>query len=63
MPGGLEVDVGVGRPSWASIAPVDRGTRRVATDGLIPLYDPAQLLRELLEKCDRQDRSGKKRTG
>jgi predicted nucleotidyltransferase len=51
MPSGLEVEVGVGRPSWASIGPLDEGTRRVATDGLRPLYDPLGLLVELLKAC------------
>jgi predicted nucleotidyltransferase len=49
LPSGLEVELGVGRPSWASVAPVDEGTRRVATDGLVALHDPDGLLGELQE--------------
>ncbi len=55
LPSGLEVELGVGRPSWASVTPVDEGTRRVATDGLLPLYDPDGLLEELLKHCPSQD--------
>ena len=51
LPGGLEVEVGVGRPSWASAAPLDAGTRRVAHDGLRALYDPKGLLGLLLAVC------------
>jgi predicted nucleotidyltransferase len=47
MPGGLQVDVGVVSPSWASI-PIDRGTLRVISNGIIPLYDRDQLLATLL---------------
>ena len=28
LPSGLEVEVGIGRPSWAEVTPVDPGTRR-----------------------------------
>lgn len=55
LPSGLEVEVGVGRPPWASITPVDEGTRRVATDGLVALHDPDRLLGELLEHCRGRD--------
>lgn len=53
LPSGREVELGVGRPSWASVTPVDEGTRRVATDGLLALYDPDGLLEELVEHCPR----------
>jgi hypothetical protein len=49
LPSGLAVEVGVGRPSWASVTPVDEGTRRVATDGLVALHDPDGLLGKLRE--------------
>jgi len=55
LPSGLEVDLAVGRPSWASVTPVDDGTRRVTTDGLMALYDPDGLLGTLLEHCVRQE--------
>jgi Streptomycin adenylyltransferase len=51
LPSGHEVDLGVGLPSWASVSPVDGGTRRVATDGLHMLYDPDGLLAKLTEHC------------
>jgi hypothetical protein len=51
LPSGLEVEVGVGDPSWASVEPLDEGTRRVVTDGLKALYDPEGLLETLLERC------------
>lgn len=44
---GLEVDVGITRVSWASVAPVDAGTARVIGDGIEIIYDPAGLLRAL----------------
>jgi hypothetical protein len=51
LPGGRVVELGVGSPSWASVTPVDEGTRRVATDGLLALYDPDGLLEELRKHC------------
>lgn len=48
---GLEVELSVGEPSWASVEPLDEGTRRVASDGLKALYDPSGLLEKLLERC------------
>ncbi len=51
LPSGLELEVGVGRPSWAATEPVDPGTRRVVRDGLRPLHDPRGLLRALAAAC------------
>jgi predicted nucleotidyltransferase len=51
LPDGREVELGVGSPSWASVTPVDEGTRRVASDGLLALYDPDGLLGELRKHC------------
>jgi predicted nucleotidyltransferase len=45
---GVELDVGVVTPDWAATDPIDDGTRRVATDGLVALYDPDGLLAALL---------------
>jgi predicted nucleotidyltransferase len=45
---GLEVEVGVGRSEWASTGPVDEGTARVASDGIVPIFDPDGLLAGLL---------------
>jgi len=49
LPSGLEVDVGVGRPTWAAVAPVDPGTQRVLRDGLRIVHDPRGLLAALLD--------------
>lgn len=51
LPGGLEVELGVGRLAWASVSPVDDGTRRVVGDGLVAVYDPDGLLDSLLASC------------
>ncbi len=40
---GLEVEYGIGRPSWAAV-PLDAGTRGVISDGLRILWDPQLLL-------------------
>lgn len=49
MSSGLEVDVGVVSPSWASTAPLDEGTSQVVASGLLPLHDPEGLLRALVD--------------
>jgi predicted nucleotidyltransferase len=42
---GFEVEFGFTEPSWASIHPIDPGTAQgIADDGLLPLYDPEDLL-------------------
>ena len=51
LPSGLEVEVGIGHPSWAAASPVDPGTRRVVADGLAALHDPRGLLAALLSAC------------
>lgn len=40
LPGGLEVEVGLADPAWASADPVDPGTERVVADGWVTLHDP-----------------------
>ena len=45
---GTAVDFGVAHPSWAATRPVDAGAARVASDGLIALYDPDGLLAGLM---------------
>ena len=40
---GLQVDLGLVAPAWAAL-PLDRGTRRVLSDGHTVLYDPHGLL-------------------
>jgi predicted nucleotidyltransferase len=44
----LELDFGVAPPSWASIDPVDDGTRAVVSDGVTILHDPDGLLARLV---------------
>jgi hypothetical protein len=48
-PSGLELDVGIGSPRWASVKPLDGGTARVAREGLRIVYDPERLLARLRE--------------
>jgi predicted nucleotidyltransferase len=48
---GLEVEMGIGEPSWAATQPVDEGTRRVVTDGVRVLHDPAELASRLVCAC------------
>lgn len=47
----LELDVGIGEPSWAATTPVDPGTRRVVSDGMRIVHDPDGLLRALIAAC------------
>ena len=49
LPSGLEVELGVGPPSWADTDPVDEGTRRVVAGGLSLLWDPEGRLGRLVE--------------
>lgn len=46
-PSGLEVEVGVGEPSWAATDPLDPGTAGLLDKGMRPVYDPDGLLDEL----------------
>lgn len=48
MPSGLELDVGFVPPSWAATAPLDEGTVRVVSGGIVVAHDPDDLLRQLL---------------
>lgn len=47
---GLEVEYGFTDPRWAQTDPIDPGTARVATDGLVVVYDPDGLLRRLMRR-------------
>jgi hypothetical protein len=49
---GLQVEVGVGMPSWADSDPIDPGTRQVVQDGFRILYDPDSLFRILAAACE-----------
>jgi predicted nucleotidyltransferase len=51
LPDGLEIEVAIGHPDWASVDPLEPGTRRVVTDGMRRLYDPDGLLRRLQSAC------------
>jgi uncharacterized protein len=48
---GLEVELNIGSPDWARIDPVDPGTRRVVTDGVLILHDPEGALTQLRRAC------------
>ncbi|RZU48782.1 nucleotidyltransferase-like protein [Krasilnikovia cinnamomea] len=48
---GLEVEINIGSPDWASIHPLDAGTRRVVTDGARTLHDPTGALDKLIRAC------------
>jgi predicted nucleotidyltransferase len=50
LPSGLEVELGIGTPAWAAVAPMDDGTRRVASDGMCVLHDPDGLLAVLVAR-------------
>ncbi len=52
LPGGLEVEIGFAPGSWAA-EPVDPGTARVVTDGLVVLHDPSGLLERLVGQVAR----------
>jgi uncharacterized protein len=51
LPSGLEVELGIATPAWASVEPLDDGTRRVVTDGLRALHDPDGLLAAVSSAC------------
>ena len=53
--GDLGVEFGIGTPVWAESRPVDPGTHRVASDGLLILYDPRHLLADLLSAISASD--------
>ena len=52
LPSGLEVELGVAPPSWASTDPPDPGTcAHVRDGGLVALHDPDGVLARLVEAC------------
>ena len=53
LPSGLEIEVGIGSPAWAHTAPVDPGTRAVVCNGLTPIFDPQDVLADLVAACSR----------
>ena len=48
LPSGLELDVGIVEPSWASVVPLDPQTRQMVEGGFRILHDPHGLLRSLV---------------
>ncbi|KIH98063.1 hypothetical protein LP52_15270 [Streptomonospora alba] len=48
---GLEIELSVATPDWAATSPLDAGTRRVITDGARSLYDPRDLVADLMTAC------------
>lgn len=57
LPSGLEVELGVGSPTWAAVTPVDEGTRRVVCHSMRALHDPDGLLAGLAAACGPQIRA------
>ena len=51
---GLEVEVGLTGPAWATTDPVDPGTRRVVGDGMRILHDPDGRLAALATAATRE---------
>jgi hypothetical protein len=49
LPSGLEVELGLAPPSWASL-PADAGTARVVAEGFRVLLDPEGLLTRLVRE-------------
>jgi predicted nucleotidyltransferase len=49
-----EVEVGVAPSSWADI-PVDAGTYRVASDGIVIVYDPRAILQRLITEVNAKE--------
>ncbi|MFP3881944.1 MAG: nucleotidyltransferase domain-containing protein [Actinomycetota bacterium] len=43
-PDGLEIEIGITTPAWASVDPLDAGTREVIRGGFRIVYDPEGLL-------------------
>jgi hypothetical protein len=48
LPSGVEVEVGIVEPAWASVVPLDPRTRHVVEGGFRILHDPHGLLRSLV---------------
>jgi predicted nucleotidyltransferase len=54
---GPEVEFNFAELTWASINPVDPGTKRVISDGAKILYDPNLILKTLIDVIDAQQPS------
>lgn len=49
---GIEIEFGFANTSWADSDNLDDGTKKVVSDGYKILYDPQQILKNLIEKVD-----------
>lgn len=49
---GAEIEFSFADRSWADIEPLDIGTKKVVTDGYKVLYDPHQILAELVDQLN-----------
>ena len=58
LPSGLELDVGIGSPRWASVDPLDSGTARVVSEGCRIIHDPEGLLARLRSAVARPRAAG-----
>ena len=47
--GGLEVEFGITKLSWANIYPIDLGTEKVIQNGAVVLYDPVGQCQKLID--------------
>lgn len=47
---GQEIEFGLAEAGWAAV-PVDEGTRRVVSDGILVLWDPSGILERLITEC------------
>jgi predicted nucleotidyltransferase len=54
LPSGLEVELGLVTPTWASTAPLDPGTEAVVRRGCLAIVDPDSLLSRLLAEVHRR---------
>ncbi|MDX1315826.1 MAG: nucleotidyltransferase domain-containing protein [Eudoraea sp.] len=47
-----KIEFSFANPTWANIEPLDAGTFKVVADGFKVLYDPEQILQQLVEKVE-----------
>jgi hypothetical protein len=52
---GLEIEIGFAAPKWASLHPLDEGTRQVIHDGCWILFDPTGILNRLVRAIAQQE--------
>jgi hypothetical protein len=49
---GFEIEFSITTPQWASIDPLDEGTRRVIADGAQIIYDPDSIAAALIQAVE-----------